>query len=124
MSSLRPVGCISDQFRTRGTPTTSLHLARRVSTSHDKSPPRTTSLSHKKSLPRTTSLALTDMWAQMHDTSIATDACGRTNLHVMQGQQLAAMPTTFPGKSRNASLTGCAAITSPSSPTLPHASTA
>jgi hypothetical protein len=29
-SSLPPVGCISDQFPTRGTPTTSLRLARLV----------------------------------------------------------------------------------------------
>jgi hypothetical protein len=36
-SSLRLVGCISDQFPTRGTPTTSLRLAQQVSTSHDKS---------------------------------------------------------------------------------------
>jgi hypothetical protein len=48
-SSLLPVGCVSDQFPTRGTPTTSLHLAqkslphtkslrlaREVSASHDK----------------------------------------------------------------------------------------
>jgi hypothetical protein len=35
-SSLRPVGCISDQFPTRGTPTTSLCLARQVSASHKK----------------------------------------------------------------------------------------
>jgi hypothetical protein len=37
-SSLYPVGCVSDQFPTRGT------LTRQVSASHDKSPPRTTSL--------------------------------------------------------------------------------
>jgi hypothetical protein len=34
---LRPVGCIFDQFPTRGTPTTSLRLAREVSASHEKS---------------------------------------------------------------------------------------
>jgi hypothetical protein len=34
-SSLPPVGCISDQLPTRGTPTTSLRLARQVSASHD-----------------------------------------------------------------------------------------
>jgi hypothetical protein len=42
-SSLRPVGCISDQFPTRGKAsprTTSLRLARHVSASHDKSSPR------------------------------------------------------------------------------------
>jgi hypothetical protein len=36
-------------------------------------------------------------------------------------QQLAAMQATCPGKSLNAGLTSRAAITSPSSPTLPHA---
>jgi hypothetical protein len=36
-SSLRLVGCISDQFPTRGTP-------RQVSASHSKSPPRTASI--------------------------------------------------------------------------------
>jgi hypothetical protein len=36
-SSLRPVGCISDQFPTTGIPATSLHLTRQVSVSHDKS---------------------------------------------------------------------------------------
>jgi hypothetical protein len=36
-SSLWPVGCISDQFPTRGPLTRSLHLAREVSASHDKS---------------------------------------------------------------------------------------
>jgi hypothetical protein len=39
-------------------------------------------------------------------------------------QQLAAMQTDRLAKSLNASLTGCADITSPSSPTLPHASSA
>jgi hypothetical protein len=43
-SSLRPVGCISDQFPTKGIPTTSLRLAQEVSATHDKSPPHTTSL--------------------------------------------------------------------------------
>jgi hypothetical protein len=58
-SSLWPVGCISDQFPTRGIRTTSLCLARQVSASHDKSLPRKTSLllarevsaSHEKSDP-------------------------------------------------------------------------
>jgi hypothetical protein len=53
--------------------------------------------------------------------SVATDACGGTNLHSMQEQQLAAMQAACPGKNLNAGLTGCVAITSPSSPTLPHA---
>jgi hypothetical protein len=121
---LWPVGCIYDQFPTRGTPTTSLRLARQVSASHDKSPPCTTShrlarevsASHDKSLPRTRSLAPTDTWAQMHGMGIATDACGRTNLHVTKEQQLADMQAAYPVKSLNAGLTGYAAITSPSSP--------
>jgi hypothetical protein len=58
----------------------------------------------------------TGAWAQTHGTSIATDACGGTNLHVMQEQQLAAMQAARPDKSLNAGLTGCAAITSLSSP--------
>jgi hypothetical protein len=57
----------------------------------------------------------------MHNMSIATDVCGGTNLHVMREQQLAAMQAACPGKSLNAGLTGYAAITLPSSPTLPHA---
>jgi hypothetical protein len=40
----------------------------------------------------------------------------------MQVQQLAAMQAAHPDKSLNAGLTGCVAITSPSSSTLPHAS--
>jgi hypothetical protein len=101
-SSLWPVGCISDQFPTRGTPTTSLRLARQVQ-SRDKSPPCT-----KSPVP-------TGVWAQTHGVSITTNACGGMNLHVMQVQQLAAMQAPRPTKSLNASLTGCAAITSPSS---------
>jgi hypothetical protein len=42
----------------------------------------------------------------------------------MQVQQLAAMQAAHPDKSVNASLTGYTAITSPSSPTLPYASSA
>jgi hypothetical protein len=53
--------------------------------------------------------------------SIATDAYGGTNLHVTQEQQLAAMEAACPDKSLNAGLTGCAAITSRSSFTLPYA---
>jgi hypothetical protein len=108
--------------------TTSLRL--------DKSLPCTTSLPHDKSLPRTTSLRLdkspphtgspppTGAWAQTHSACIATDACGGMNLHIMREQQLVAMQVACPGKSLNAGLTGCTAITSPSSPALPHASTA
>jgi hypothetical protein len=49
-----------------------------------------------------------------------TDARGGANLHVTRKQQLVAMQVTRPGKSLNAGLTSHAAITSPSSPTLPH----
>jgi hypothetical protein len=84
-------------------------------------PPRQVSASHDKSPPRTRSLAPTGVWAQTHGTSIATDACGGTNPHVMQEQQLSAIQAACPGKNLNAGLTGCAAITSPSSPSLPHA---
>jgi hypothetical protein len=38
----------------------------------------------------------------------------------MQIQQLAAMQAARPDKSLNVGLTSCAAVTSPSSPTLPH----
>jgi hypothetical protein len=79
---------------------------------------------HDKSPPRTTSPLPTGVWAQTHGSSIITDACGGTNLHVMQMQQLAAMQAARPAKSLNVGLTSCAAITSPSSPTLPHASSA
>jgi hypothetical protein len=87
----------------------SLRLAREVSASHDKFPPRMT-----RPVP-------TGMWAQTHGASTATYACGGTNLHTMQIQQLVAMQEARPNKSLNASLTGCTAITSPSSPTLSHA---
>jgi hypothetical protein len=48
-------------------------------------------------------------------------ARGGTNLHVTREQKLAAMQTAFLGKNLDAGLTRCTAITSPSSPTLPHA---
>jgi hypothetical protein len=83
-------------------------------------PPRqvyaTTSLCLEKPPPRTRSPAPTGAWAQTHGTSIATDARGGTNLHVMQEQQLAAMQAACPDNSLNVGLTDCAAITSPSSP--------
>jgi hypothetical protein len=88
--------------------TTSLRLARQVSASHDKYPPRTTS-------PTPTSA-----WAQTHGSGEATDACGEANLHVTRERQLAAMQATCPGRSLNASLTSRATITSPSTSTLPH----
>jgi hypothetical protein len=90
-------------------PPTSSPLEEPVSASHDKSPPRTISP------------APTSVWAQTHGTGIAIDACGGTNLHVTWEQQLVAMQAAYPGKSLNTGLTGCTAITSPSSPTLPHA---
>jgi hypothetical protein len=111
-SSLWPVGCITDQFPTKGTPTTSLRLARQVSTSHD------------KSLPRTRSPAPTGTWAQTHSASATTDARGGTIPHVAQVQQLIGMQATRSNKGLNVGPIGCAAITSPSSPTLPHASSA
>jgi hypothetical protein len=46
---------------------------------------------------------------------------GGANPHITWKQQLAAMQAIRPGKSLNAGLTSRAAITSPSSPTLPHA---
>jgi hypothetical protein len=67
--------------------TTSLRLARQVSTSHDKSPPHTTSP------------APTSAWAQTHGSGEATNACGEANLHVTRGQQLAAMQATYLGRS-------------------------
>jgi hypothetical protein len=85
-------------------------------------PRREVSASHEKSPPRTRSPVPTGAWAQTHGTSTATDACEGTNLHVMQAQQLAAMQAARPDKRLNAGLTRCAAITSPSYPTLPHAS--
>jgi hypothetical protein len=91
---------------------TSLRLARQVSASHN------------KTSPRTTSPVPTSAWAHTYDMSTTTDAYGGTNLHVMQIQQLAAMQAARPNKSLNAGLTSCAAITSPSSPTLPHANSA
>jgi hypothetical protein len=105
---------------------------RQVSASHEKSSPRTTSLHlarqvsapHDKSSPRTTSPVPTGVWAQTHGSSIAINACRGTNLHIIQVQQLAAMQAARPAKSLNAGLTSCTAITSPSSLTLPHASSA
>jgi hypothetical protein len=105
-SSLRPGGCITDQFPTRGT---SLRLTRQVWASHDKSPPRTTSP------------APTSTWGQTRNSDVATDSHEGTNIHAMRKQQLAVMQTTCPSKSLNACLTSRATITLPSPPTLPHA---
>jgi hypothetical protein len=93
-------------------PTTSLSLAREVSAPHNKSPPHTTSP------------ATTGMWAQTRSASATTDARGSAIPHVAQVQQLAIMQAARSNKGLNAGLTGCAAITSPSSHALPHASSA
>jgi hypothetical protein len=61
------------------------------------------------------------MWARAHYSGGATDARGGANLHITRKQQLAAMQAAHPDKSLNAGLTRRAAITTPSSPTLPHA---
>jgi hypothetical protein len=95
---------------------TSFPLEEPVFASHDKSRPRTTSLR----LTRQVRLRLV-RGAQTHDSGIATDAREGANLHVTRKQQLAAMQATCPGKSLDAGLTRRATITSPSSPTLPHA---
>jgi hypothetical protein len=79
-----------------------LHL-RPVSALHDKSPPPTSA------------------WAQTHGSGKATSACGEANLHIIRGRQLAAMQRLAPAGALNANLTSCAAITSPSTSTLPHA---
>jgi hypothetical protein len=84
--------------------------------SHDKSPPRTTSLRLARQVQ-----APTGMWARAHYSGGTTDARGGANLHITRKQQVAAMQAARPGKSLNAGLTSRAAITSPSSPTLPHA---
>jgi hypothetical protein len=76
---------------------------------------------HDKSPPRTASQTPTSTWARAPYSGDATDAWGGANLHVMWKQQLAAMQVTCPGKSLNVGLTSRVAITSPSSPTLPHA---
>jgi hypothetical protein len=56
--------------------------------------------------------------------STTTDVRGGTIPHAMQVQKLAAMQETNPDKSLNTGLTGCVAIPSPSSLSLPHASSA
>jgi hypothetical protein len=109
-SGLRSVGCISYQFPTRGTP-------RQVSASHDKSPPCTTTLRLR---------LVHGPWraALAQGASTTIDACGGAIPHAMQVQQLAAMQAAHCDKSLNVGLTGCAAIPSPSSRTLPHTSSA
>jgi hypothetical protein len=105
-SSLLPVGFTSDQFPTRGT------LARQVSASHEKSPPRTTSLRLARRV-----------WLRLvRGPGCTTRATPPTHMEERIStsrkiQQLAAMQEARPAKSLNASLAGCAAITLPSSPT-------
>jgi hypothetical protein len=102
-SSLRPSLARRPDFGRLATSPTGFPLEEPGSASHEKS------------------LSPTSAWAQTHGSGIATDARGGANLHVTRKQQLAAMQTTCPSKSLNAGLTGCTAIPSPLSPTLPHA---
>jgi hypothetical protein len=80
----------------------SLRLARQVSASHDKSSPDW--------------CVDSDALPPAHVEERISTSC--------KIQQLAAMQAARPAKSLNASLTSRAAITSPSSPTLPYASSA
>jgi hypothetical protein len=100
------------------------YLAASPTSSPPEGPPRQFSASHNKSPPRTRSLAPTGTWAQTHSISATTDVRGGTIPHVAEVEQLATMQATRSNKGLNAGLTGCAAITSPSSPALPHASSA
>jgi hypothetical protein len=98
-------------------PTTSLRLARLA---------RQVSAPHEKTPPCTTSPALTDAWAKTHGTSPRREHHHQrvwgTVPHAMQVQQLAAMQVSHPDKSLNAGLTDWVTIPSPSSLTMPHAS--
>jgi hypothetical protein len=106
----------SDQFPARG-------ITRQVFASHDKSPPRTTSLRPAREV-RSRLVRGPGRTTQAQGASTTTDVCGGTIPHAMQVQQLEAMQAAHPNKSLNAGLTGRAAIPSPSTPTLPHASSA
>jgi hypothetical protein len=90
--------------------------------------PQQVSASHDRSPPRTRSPAPTGVWARTHGTSPRREHHQQrlwgTIPHSMQVQQLTAMQPAHPDKSLNAGLTSCAAIPSPSSPALPHASSA
>jgi hypothetical protein len=87
--------------------TVNIRPARQVSASHDLPP------------------VPTGAWAMARGASSGHehhhDECGGAIPHAMQVQQLVVMQAAHPDKRLNAGLTGCAAITSPSSPTLPHA---
>jgi hypothetical protein len=87
-------------------------------------PPRQVSASHDKSPPRMRSPAPAGTWAQTHNASASTDAREGLVPHAMKIQQLGAMQAACLDKGLNAGQTGSATIISPSSPTLPHASSA
>jgi hypothetical protein len=110
MSSLRPVPYKRD-------PPRSHRLAQQVTASQNKSPPRTTSPG--------------SAWCVGHDTRVEPEARATPPKHVggtipraLQTHELAVLQAAGPDKSLNASLSGCAAIPSTSSPTLSHASSA
>jgi hypothetical protein len=106
-------GYISDQFPTRGT---HLCLAQQVSASHEKSPPRMTSLC----LAREVRLRLVRGSGRTTQATPPMREEGRISTS-RKIQQLAAMQEARLAKRLNARLTGRATITSPSSPSLPHA---
>jgi hypothetical protein len=97
-------------------------LAASPTSSPLRGPPRQVSASNDKSLPRTTSPAPTGTWAQTrskrhHRRAWKYDSprrAGTAGSHASNSLQ----------QGLNAGLTGCAAITSPSSPTLSHVSSA
>jgi hypothetical protein len=130
-SCSRPVGSISGQLTTRGTPseqfpprTTSLCVTRQVSALHDKSPPRTTSRSFARAVP------VSD-WGVGHDTRYDPETQTSSPRHVGGPFPTPCKYTSWwpartagPDRSLNTALLGCAAVTSPSSLTLQHASSA
>jgi hypothetical protein len=91
-------------------------LAASPTSSLQEGSPRQVSASHDNPL------APAGTWAMARDTSTTTDARGGMIPHAMQVQQLAAMQAANPDKSLNVGLAGCVAIPSPSTLTLPHAS--
>jgi hypothetical protein len=114
---LRPVPHERDPPDKSPPRTTSLRPTRQVSASQQKSPPRTTS-------PRLRLVRGPGHAVQAQGASTTTDACGGTIPRAMRIHQLAAMQAGGSNKSLNAGLPDCTAIPSPSSPTLPHASSA
>jgi hypothetical protein len=97
---------------------------------HDKSPPHTRSLCFARQVSASHELppAPTGTWAMTRGASPGREHHHRrawgTIPRSMQIHQLADMQAAGPDKSLNAGLSGCVAIPSPSSPTLPHASSA